>query len=226
MCSANTIGLFEIHIAGPRIDVSTTRKVFDDLKKVGLTKSKFFLGVYNITNKGQVACTPPTGHDLDNPGFMSTIKTPDFEEAKQYVIAGMKVLASYGLKGNFEIEKVISKDVPDYNINVKREFPDYQRVHDSPKFENHIIWRNEITNLPSNEDICNIIEKRLGIIPHQIVDFSRDPSGESLVSRVATIYQPNRLEALKFAQLEDEKLTGHKYMVTEQVCLVAELKSS
>ena len=67
---------------------------------------------------------------------------------------------------------------------------------------------------------------RLGITPHQIVDFSRDFTGQTLVSRVATVYQPTREAALQFsAQLAaDEKLAGHRYMVTEQVCLVGELK--
>ena len=229
MCSENTNGLFEIHIAGPKTDVSVACRVFDDLREVRLAKSKFFLGVYNVprdVSYGQVACTPPTGHDLGNPGWMTTIKTPDFENAKQYVMAGMQVLERYGLEGNFEIERVISRDVPDYHIDVVREFPDYQRVHDSPEFENHIIWKDRTIKLPSPEEICDVIQRRFEIRPHQIVDFSRDPSGESLVSRVATIYQPNRAEALGFGTLlgSDEKLAGHKYIITEQVCFVGEPK--
>lgn len=227
MCPDNIQGIFELHLAGPQTDLAVARKIFEDLQEVGLTKNKFFLGVYNIpVNRGQVACTPPTGHDLDNPGWMTTLKTPSFEQAKQYILAGMGVLASYGLKGNFEVERVISRCVPDYQIDVAREFPGYQRVQDSPEFENHIVWKDEIANLPSNEEICDLIQRKLRIAPHQIVDFSRDPLGESLVSRVATIYQPSRERALEFEERLGKKdtLVGHKYLITEQVCLVGEPK--
>ena len=229
MRSKNKTGIFEIHIAGPQTDIATARQVFADLRKLGLTKNKFFLGVYNVpANYGQVACTPPTGHDLENPGWMTTTKTTNFEEAKHYVLAGMGVLARHNIKGNFEVERVISRDDPDYFIEVSREFPNYQRTPDSPEYENHIIWKDRVANLPSNEDICDVIQRRFGIAPHQIVDFSRDKYGESLVSRVATIYQQSRNSALIFGEQlgENEKLAGHKYMVTEQVCLVGEPKSN
>ena len=228
MSLKNKIGTFEIHIAGPQTDIDVARRVFDGLREVGLTKNKFFLGVYNVPAQcGQVACTPPTGHDLDNPGWMTTIKTHDFEQAKQYVLAGMGVLARYGIEGNFEIEKVISREVTDYVIDVAREFPRYQRVPNSPEFENHIIWKAMSANLTANGDICEVIQNRFGIAPHQIVDFSRDPSGEHLVSRVATVYQPSRECALRFGEQlgKQEKLSGHERIVTEQVCLVGEPKS-
>ena len=228
MCSDNKTGIFEIHIAGPQTDIAIARQVFSDLREVGLTKNKFFLGVYNVpANYGQVACTPPTGHDLENPGWMTTTKTPNFEEAKHYVVAGMGVLARHGIEGNFEVERVISSKDLDYFIEVAHEFPNYQRTPDSPEYENHIIWKDRYANLLSNNDICDVIQTRFGITPHQIVDFSRDPTRESLVSRVATIYQPSRHAALVFGEQlgKDEKLAGHRYMVTEQVCLVGEPKS-
>ena len=222
MYSENTTGSFEVHIAGPKTDVAVARRVFGVLREVGILEHEFFLGVYNIPLDGKVAT--PTGHDLDEPGFMSTIQTVDFAQAKHYALAGMRVLASHGLKGNFEIERVIAEHVPDYQIDVAVEVPDHQAVDDSPLYENHIIW-DEKTRLPSNEEICDVIQERFGIGPHQIVDFSQ--AEDSLVSRVATIYQPTREDVLRFGkQLSpDEKLMGHKYMVTEQVCLVGEPKA-
>lgn len=230
MCSENATGLFEIHIAGPQTELSVARRVFDGLREVGLMKNKFFLGMYNVPAgraHRQVACTPPTGHDLPNPGWMTTAKTRDFDQAKHYVLAGMDVLARHDLEGNFEIEQVIEGNTPDYHVNLERDFPSYQRVADSPTYENHIIWKAGLADLPSNDQICRSIEDRFGIRPHQIVDFSKDHSGNSLVSRVATIYQPDRDEALRFglALPPDEHVIGHKYLVTEQVCLVGERKT-
>lgn len=230
MCSEKTKGLFEVHIAGPRVDVSVARKIFESLREAGLVKSKFFLRIYNVPSDGrygQVACTPPTGHDLDDPGWMSTVKTPDFEEAKKKVLVGMGLLKQYNLKGNFEIERTIDESVPDYSIDIEREFPGYRRVQDSPLYENHIIWKDPQANLPSNDNICDAIRSRCGVHPHQIVDFSRDQSGQSLVSRVATMYQPSREAALQCEHLLTfgERLAGHRYIVTEQVCLVGEPKT-
>jgi len=228
MCSENTQGMFEIHLAGPKVDLDLTQRVFEKLNEVGLTKNKFFLAVYNVPPPGlydQVACTPPTGHDLDNPGWMTTIKVSDFEQAREYVLKGMGVLKEFDIKGNFEIERVIAQDVPDYFIDIDKEFPEYQRVPDSPNYENHIIWKDKKMELPSNETICEVIQKRFGILPHQIVDFSSDSKGSTLVSRVATIYQPSREEAIRFGSRESDKhLVSHSYIVTEQVCLVGEPK--
>lgn len=230
MCSENLSGLFEIHIAGPKTELSVARRVFDGLREVGLMKNKFFLGVYNVPTGRmyrQVACTPPTGHDLPDPGWMTTAKARDFEQAKQYALVGMSVLAQHGLEGNFEVEQMIGECTPDYHISLERDFPAYQRVADSPTYENHMVWKAELADLPSNDEICESIEARFGISPHQIVDFSKDHTGKSLVSRVATIYQPGRDEALRFGSklAPDEKLMEHKYLVTEQVCLVAERKA-
>ncbi len=222
-------GLFEVHLAGPKTEVVLTKRIFEELRKAGLAKSKFFLGVYNIAAEGkckQMACTPPTGHDLADPGWMTTAKTRDYESAKQYILQGMNVLHQYGLEGNFEIERLISEETLDYRVDIEKDFPDYQRVDDSPEYENHIVWKAHKEDLPSNNEICRRIEEKWGISPHQIVDFSRDSAGKSLVSRVATVYQPTREAALQFSiQLAaDEKLAGHRYMVTEQVCLVGERK--
>ncbi|MDO8642919.1 MAG: hypothetical protein Q7R76_05065 [Candidatus Woesearchaeota archaeon] len=231
MCSEkNTNGLFEVHIAGPKTDAEVARRIFEDLREAGLPKSKFFLNVYNILGDEMyehVMCTPPTGHDLDEPGWMTTVKTPDFEEAKKKVLAGMDLLKQHGLRGNFEVERVITEGVPDFPIDIEKEFPGYRRVQDSPLYENHIIWKDLETKLPSNNEIVEEFQRSFGITPHQIVDFSRALSGQSLVSRVATIYQPSRETALEWGLrlTSDKQLTGHRYIVTEQVCLVGELKT-
>ena len=65
--------MFEIHIALPKLETGKTLEVISALKGIRLVKSKYFLGVYNLPADGsQQACTPPTGHDLEEPEVMTT----------------------------------------------------------------------------------------------------------------------------------------------------------
>lgn len=224
--------MYEIHIAFPVLPVSTTSLIFAALEEVGIKKNKFFYAVENI-RPADSAChpagTPPTGHDLENPGSMSTVKVPTYAEARALILTGMEVLAKHSVEGNFEIEALIGPSVPEFpEIDVDADFTEFQRVPDSPAFENHIIWKNLLGALPSYDQIVAYFEAELGTTPHQIVDFGRDAvcSEHTIVSRVATVYQPSHLAAIEFAsKLRGARNTmGHRYAVAEQVLLVGEPK--
>ena len=227
--TATTTGIFEVHIAGPVALEEVTTATMRDLQQAGFPKNKFFGEVYNVpaaNDCGHTCFTPPVGHDLENPGWMSTAKTMMYREARELAIKGMEVLEQHGLRGNFEIEQVIDAATHDVQIDVARDFPGVQRVKDSPAYENHIIWKAPQGRLPTYGSIVTEIQRKFGISPHQIANFARISlaTKDTLVSRVATIYQPSREEALKYAAMlkPTDDLAGHKYIVTEQVCLVGE----
>ena len=131
-----------------------------------------------------------------------------------------------GLKaiGLSEGERVITELVSDFQIDIKKDFPEYKKVVDAPDYENHFIWKGNIKELPSFNEIIIAIQDKFGVAPHQIVDFAREQfiTENTVISRVATIYQPSREQALKYSKMlkESEKILNHNYSITEQICLV------
>lgn len=222
--------MYEMHIAAEVLPTTTRNQMFDALAAVGIQKSKFFYKVHDVrpsTDACHPAGTPPTGHDLATPGSMSTVKVESYAEAQRLVKEGMEVLARLGIKGNFEIEGLIGPKISDYPaIDVEGDFPGYSRVDDAPAYENHIIWKAPANEMPSDDQIIGFFEQELGTTPHQIVDFGRDAevTPTTVVSRVATVYQPSREATLAFAKrLKGVKNTlEYRYAVAEQVLLVGE----
>lgn len=216
--------IYEMHIAVPVTTKEKMDQVMADLRSIGIQKTKYFHQVHNIITERQDCNVPPTGHDLDNPGAMATVKTATREEAVTHILNGMRVLKDHGLHGNFELEGILAPSIEDYEVlPVSEEFPGYSNVPDSPAYENHMVWKAPLSELPDFEEITKLIRENYDLQVHQIVDFCRVqyPTAEDVVSRVATIYQPSREGALKAGKLlQNRKNTGSAYAVTEQVMAV------
>lgn len=216
--------LFEAHIAIPVTSFEKMEKAISLLKEAGIAKTKYFHQVHNIITEVHDCNVPPTGHDLDNPGAMATIKTATRNEAAEYILKGMQILKDLDLQGNFELEGILTPAIEDYAVMpVEVEFPGYVAVPDSPSYENHMVWRAPLGQLPDFEQIVHLIKDNYGLQTHQIVDFCRVqyPTENDMVSRVATIYQPSRKAALEAGRLlQDRKNTGSAYAITEQVMAV------
>lgn len=222
--------MYELHIAIPQVSPAIMMLLFARLAQVGFEKNKFFYRVANIRPTG-TSChpsgTPPTGHDLRDPGAMSTLKVASYEEARRFILIGMEVLSSQGIRGNFEIEGLLGPTTLEFPaIHVATEFPGFRQTPDSPSFENHIIWKGPASALPGLGQIVRYSREEIGVVPHQIVDFGRDPvmTDETTISRVMTVYQPSCEATLQFAErLRGVKNTlGYRYAVAEQVMAVGE----
>lgn len=221
--------MYEIHIAIPVVECSVMRTIFAEFAVIGLKKTKFFYNVKDI-RPADASChpagTPPTGHDLANPGAMATAKVETYEEARKILLDGMTVLGQHGIHGNFEIEGFVSPKLNYPEVNIEQDFPGYRRVADAPNFENHIIWKAARKDLPTMNQIIKFFEESLGTTPHQIVDFGRDEevTDETIVSRVATVYQPSAEAATVFAEVlaKIPNTLNYRYGVAEQVLLVGE----
>ena len=221
--------MYEIHITTPQLSAPLISAVILAMQAIGLPKSKYFLGVYNLPTDGsQQACTPPTGHDLAHPWVMTSLKTNSLQEAVEKVRAGMAILK--GIEGNFEIEEIAaSSPLPETAMDLDEILPEFQRVPDSPAYENHIVWKGAYSALPSNTEVADMILEACGVRPHQIVDFAYipEPKNSDTVTRVATIYQPNREKTLEFGlTLANQKnFLGCSYTVSEQVHMVGEWRT-
>lgn len=221
---------FEIHIAIPKTNSTITEEIFKELSAIGISKNKFFIEVYDVpTDPSHPNGTPPTGHDLDMPGSMSTVKVHTMSEAVALAHRGMSVLEAHDIKGNFEIEEIIGlASTEQSTIDREIDMPGYKQIADSPDYENHVVWKQEYSELPSYQTIIEHFKKELGTAPHQIVDFgyTSEVGDSDAVSRVATIYQPSREATLEFAQklqkLGLENMLGCKYTVSERVHMVGE----
>jgi hypothetical protein len=221
------MSIVEIHIAIPKSAITHT--VIAELARAGFVKAKFFLQVYDVrsTTSSCNPNTPPTGHDIPNPGMMFTLKVPSVEDAIERVREGMRVLRALHVYGNFEIEGQIGEVYDSYrSIDIKKELSGYRVIQDAPAYENHIVWRGTQDGLPSHEEIISFVEQKVGFLPHQIVDFARVETVGStdIVSRVATIYQPNKESVFAFSKkLSPKKAEGaFAYEIGERVMLVGE----
>jgi len=220
--------IIEVHIAIPKIPEPIMKQVFADLAVAGMAKNKYFIAVTNTTGEGMVLGTPPTGHDLKTPGAMSTKKTTSIQEALVLIRAGMNVLRKHNLQGNFEMEGILENEEQDYSIDMNKDLVEFKPVPDSPAYENHVVWRGTATSLPSREEIIEWFRNNFSIIPHQFVDFSRDSqtSEDSLISRVATIYQPSKKAVLELKNCLSvaPNILNYAYHIGEQVSIVGEDK--
>ena len=220
---------YELHIAGPRIKRPLATQVFTELTKIGLDKNKFFHQLYDVPPNPHFPYaedTPSIGHDLTDPGFMSSVKSEDYQRIKDLAIKGMQILRDHSLPGIFEIERVITPDSEQPKRDIITDFPGFRRVPNNPLYENHLVWKGAEASLPQNDQIISAIQEILGINPHQIVDFSQNffVGGSTIVTRVATIYQAtaNNATTLLERMKQNQATLKHKYAIAEQVCLVAE----
>lgn len=227
MTTMKKMSIVEIHLAIPKQSITTV--AIAELARVGFKKAKYFLLVRDIREEG-VSCnleTPPTGHDLADPGMMFTVKVTDIEKGIALVKAGMTVLRTLGIQGNFEIEGQFGESFVTYrDIEMSRELSGYTAIKDAPAFENHIVWRGTTASLPSHEMIVAFIARQFGFTPHQIVDFSRVevPGSLDTISRVATVYQPNAAAVQSFstALTLDDAMPPYAYEIGEKVMVVGE----
>jgi len=228
-------GAFEIHITAPKMSVDDAEAMFFKFLRIGFPKHKYFLAVNNVPSSlvPYAAGTPPTGHDIEQPGIMATVLAHSYDNVKKLVLEAMTLVEHQCLKGNFEIERIISERVSDFKgINIERDFPGFIASDLAPLYENHFMYRGKQDSLPTHDAIIDYIQKIFGITPNQIVDFSREAVvlPNPLISRVATVYQPSREEVLRFANLmqrfskrsDDLKYPANYSILTEQVCLVGE----
>lgn len=221
--------IVEVHLAIPKSAISTV--VTDELAAVGFKKAKYFLAVVDVRDE-KMSCnadTPPTGHDIQDPGMMFTLKVPTIEEAIGLVKAGMGVLRSLHVYGNFEIEGQIGEQYVAYRaIDIEKEMPGFKVILDAPAYENHIVWRGAMKELPTHDEIISFVHKQCGFLPHQIVDFARvEVAGpDDAVSRVATVYQPSAESVFAFSsKLTIEGIVKpYAYEIGERVILVGEDK--
>ncbi len=221
--------IVEIHLAIPKKAISTV--VVDELAMVGFKKAKYFLAVVDVRDE-KISCnkdTPPTGHDIQDPGMMFTLKVSSIEEAVELVKAGMNVLRTLGVYGNFEIEGQIGINYVEYRaMDIEKELPGYKVIADAPAYENHIVWRGTTNELPTHAEIISFVQKQFGFSPHQIVDFARvEVAGaDDIVSRVATVYQPDAATTFAFSnKLSIKGITQpYAYEIGERVMLVGEKK--
>lgn len=232
-------GIFEIHIAGSKTTPEITSEIFERLRTLGMPKHKFFLTVYNVpseANNPHMMGTPPTGHDLNTPGFMSTAYRKSYSEARDLTLAAMDVLKNYKIKGNFEVERAICEKNLDFEADI-RDFPGFCKVEDAPKYESHLgykgrfynapLWPGVISTTPAMNGMIYEVQNLFGVTPHQIVDLCEThlPTPGAKVSRVVTIYQPSRESTLAFNHSGREKRESFltlDYLISEQVCLVGE----
>lgn len=218
--------MYEIHIAAPVMNSARRQALIAALAAMGLTKAKYFYLVANIqaTRASHQHGTPPTGHDLQTPGTMVSARMRSYKEAQRVVLAGMKVLASHKVHGNFEIEKIITRGTP---ADVVLPLPSgFRQVQDAPLYENHLVWKSPRWCLPSLDFITRMFEETLGLCPHQIVDFGRDenPTDSTIVTRVATVYQPSWEQTMALDDRIGQMPTnyGIQRTVAEQVIVVGE----
>ncbi|MEK7615471.1 MAG: hypothetical protein AAB431_03760 [Patescibacteria group bacterium] len=221
------ISIVEIHLAIPKSAVS--KEVIAALAEVGFRKAKWFLNVTDVRDE-KMSCnadTPPTGHDIQDPGMMFTTKVRVIQEAIELVKKGMTVLKEFDVYGNFEIEGQIGEGFEAYRaIDITTELPGYKIIPDAPAYENHIVWRGKTNELPTNEQIIAFIQTQFGFSPHQIVDFARVQvaGSDDMVSRVATVYQPDAKSVFAFSQKLNPTgiVQPYAYEIGERVMLVGE----
>lgn len=226
---------FEVHIAAPVLNEQLTTLVRETLHDLGLPKTKYFTGVHN-----EKPITPDSGngHDLEHPGTMSTVKVQSIEEAVNLVRTGMTRLRELGIEGtNFEIERVmVPEDDSVSSFSLEDSLAEFKDVPNAPTFENHVLYKGTNAELPSIQQIIDLIKSVIGQEVNQIVDFARvreeEIDSSTIISRVATIYQPshsaaaetdavmrNAIKALRFV-----KNPRDPRIVTEQVLTVGEYK--
>lgn len=229
MPNISKASVVEVHLAIPKSVVSTV--VVDELAAIGFKKAKYFLQVVDVRD-AKMSCNtdaPPTGHDIQDPGMMFTLKVPTIEEAIGLVKSGMGVLRSLHVYGNFEIEGQIGEHYVGYRaIDIEKELPGYKVIDDAPAYENHIVWRGAPNELPTHDEIISFVQQQFGFSPHQIVDFARvEVAGpHDVVSRVATVYQPSAEAVFAFSnKLTIEGVSRpYAYEIGERVMMVGEAK--
>lgn len=221
----------EIHIATPKLDreIATPRLnaeraqlVGDVLREIGFTKTKYFQGVRDLRT-----ITPGcmNGHDLSDPLTMSTLKVHTIEEGVALVRNGMAAILGLGITGsNFEIERVMIPNELPGNHQLPN-LSEFRPVPNSPTHENHTLYKGTLSTLPSDQDIENLMLS-IGLQVNQIVDFTHDAeiTPETIISRVATVYQPSHQAAAETDLLlrKSYNALGKPRIVTEQVLIVGE----
>lgn len=216
--------MYEIHIATPVMDPALRKTLRAALERIGLAKCKYFYLVANIPALYDRFVPPGGKHDLANPGSMFSTRLPTYAQAEQCAVSAMRLLAKHGVVGNFEIEKILA---PGMAADEVPPLPTgFKQSEGAPVFENHLVWKGPRWTLPSFESIIRLFEEKLWVRPHQIVDFGpADTSSDvTIVTRVATVYQPRLRETLGLdASIRQLPFSlGANRSVAEQVICVGE----
>ncbi len=224
---------FDAHIAIPRTRM--LKKILSALEVAGIAvEVDYFRKVVNLdrgTSTGPVmkfACSTPTGHDLQDPHAMLTLKGNDYSVLLAAIKECLSIVSKYlSTDGqtwhfNFELERFLSsRRLGLTTVDAVTDFPGYRQVHDAPLFENHIGWHGDV--LPGDAEIISRLVKLTGITPHQIVDFSLLPSSP-VIDRVITYYQQELVATMEFGEAlrKARRQLGAAYVISEQVCFVGE----
>ncbi|MDH5597094.1 MAG: hypothetical protein OEY44_03240 [Candidatus Peregrinibacteria bacterium] len=141
---------FEVHLAIPRIEESKLAEVRRQLERIGISKTKYF---QNVNDLRPITPGCMNGHDISNPGTMSTVRVADANGAVELAKLSMSVLQDLGIHGmNFEIEKVITGDeLLEQRRIIANLLGEFHVVPNSPQFENHLIYRGTSVELPSDD---------------------------------------------------------------------------
>ena len=229
------VPLFEAHITASKgVD---SEGIIEEIKKLKIPFGvDFFIKVSSTDQKGHLidiahsfgatgmACSTPTGHDLEYPGLMITFRADEYLEIADNIRKVLAIVAKTGKPHNFEVEKMLrDRRSSLLRINVKRDFPGYVAIdpRKRPLHENHIGWHDEEGKLPTHEKIVEDLARTTGIIPHQIVDFALTEGGQ-VVDTVVSYYQRRSENLLSFAPILREAARELKatYTLKEQVCVV------
>lgn len=190
--------VFEAHLSTATL---VEGMVKEHIKKV-FAKVKFFGEVVDYEDRHSVD-VPPTGHDMEAPFMMISGKFLTLSEAVQAVVRGTEILEMAGINSRFEIEGILGGNIQQYEeeIDLEKMMPGFCEVPLAPHAENHIIWRGSEEMLPTASKIAEWVKEIFGHPPSQVVNFSRveNPRATDLISRIATIYQPDVETVLAYA---------------------------
>ncbi|PIR55250.1 hypothetical protein COU74_02510 [Candidatus Peregrinibacteria bacterium CG10_big_fil_rev_8_21_14_0_10_36_19] len=213
----------EVHIAAPELDGEKTEVLKLILAQVGIPKTKHF---HKVADYKPITEGCANGHDISNPGTMSTVKVESHREAITLVKNAMQKLRAAGIEGaNFEIEQVILPGADDEIKLDTSELGEFSQVPNSPQSENHILYKGTLDSIPTDAEIINMA-RSIGLEVNQVVDFGyeKTPNKDSVVSRVATFYQPTNKDSMIADQILRDNLDKlrNPRVVTEQVLMVGE----
>ncbi len=205
------LGMFEVHIAASKTELTRQTKLLESLRAAGFIKNKYFIDIFNL------AGNPLTGHDLKGrgPGTMSTMYVRTIEEAASSARLGMQILREHNIDGNFEIEQVLSPDIKGYDEKgikkIHRDLAEFKEPKEVPRYENHVVWSGRRTELPTFDKIDRLLRNESIGSAHQIVEFSEQPNpGDSdKVTRVATTY---------FVPIPGGVISGHEGVISLSDC--------
>ncbi|MBI2079766.1 hypothetical protein HYT84_03305, partial [Candidatus Micrarchaeota archaeon] len=199
-CGTTRAPLFEAHITGSR---ELDHQVFTTILRHTRMKFEvdFFRRVINLDRRTELmglglegladataTSRIPTGHDLQEPGLMVTIRAETYSELAEQTRIILRLMASKGITHNFEVEMFLDGSKDPHIVDMARDFPGYRMVGDRPIYENHIGLHDEGGIIPNPREVIENLVRTVELRPHQIVEFSGTPNGK-VVDSVVSYYQ-------------------------------------